>query len=205
MNFDSQHRADSGAQEPTLIKNIVDKLESVSTMAKMAFISPPKDIVDAIKQDHKSLRNFLATLKNLDGDIERRREAFSLFSELLKSHTVAEEQIVYVRLKSIEDASLKMRVAAGFVEHQVADDLMRRADQIDDEFNWSAYANVLSENVEHHLAEEERDLLPKIDQHIPDNMRTDMLNEFVRLRESSQKNVSEDNAGVLESIVETQS
>ena len=74
---------------------------------------------------------------------------------------------------------------------------MKRMERTKDALVWSAHANVLSESVEHHLKEEERDLLPLLRKSASAKTNDEMLSRFISLRQKSQKRVSKKNAGVL--------
>ena len=126
-----------------------------------------------------------------------RRRAYSQFSALLKSHTVAEEKIVYGTAEEFTGREMHVKIAEGFVEHHLADDLMSRIEKTRAPMEWSAHANVLSEIVEHHLKEEERDLLPLIRDSVPAETAEKMLSQFLALRRKSQISVTRKNAGVL--------
>jgi hemerythrin-like domain-containing protein len=161
------------------------------------FSSTPAEITAAIKADHEALRNFLGVLKDTDRDMKSRRDAYAQFSALLKSHTIAEENALYKPTEKLPGHEMHTKVAEGYVEHGLSDDLMKRIDRERNPLKWSAHANVLSEIVEHHLKEEERDLLPLIDQIAPTPVKDKMLKKFVALRASTQKKVTAKNAGVL--------
>lgn len=155
------------------------------------------DIVTAIKEDHKGLRNYLGLLKDTDKPMNERRQAYKSFSELLKSHTIAEEKVVYAQADELTGKELHIKIAEGYVEHQVADDLMKRIEASRDPMEWSAHCNVLSEIVEHHLKEEERDLLPLIRRKAKPTMNMEMLADYMALRAKTQKRPSGKNAGAL--------
>ncbi len=159
-----------------------------------------QDIVAAIKQDHDSLRNYLGILKDTEKDMTERRRAYKAFAALLKSHSVSEEKAVYRPTADLAGREMHIKVAEGYVEHHVADDLMARIERTKDPMTWSAHANVLSENIEHHLKEEERDLLPLIRKTASAKKNMDMLAQFLFLRGQSQKKVTAKNAGVLKSV-----
>lgn len=177
---------------------LTDSLDTITQRVEALFTSEPTHIVDAIKKDHEALRNFIGVLKDANRDMSERRRAYSLFSDLLHSHTVAEENAVYVPVEKIPERELKMEIAEGFVEHQVCSDLMEKMELIEDAKTWGAHANVLAELVEHHLDEEEEELLPLIKDHTPDELNEAMLVQYMDLRSETQEKVREENAGVLE-------
>ena len=179
------------------VKSVVDKVSDTADGLVAAFEG---DIVSAIKEDHDALRNFLGILKDTSESMTKRRAAYEDFSDLLKSHTVAEENAVYNTGMKLPGKEMHIKMAEGFVEHQLADDLMRRMEETEDSLAWSAHANVLSEIVEHHLKEEERDLLPEVRRAADLEVNMTMLAEFLSLRGKTQEVVKKDNAGALEQL-----
>ena len=178
------------------IKNVALKIANI-------FSDTPKDIGAAIKMDHDGLRNFMKVLKDTDGDMTERRRAYSQFVELLKSHTTAEEQAVYNPTAKMPGREMAIKIAEGFVEHKVTEDLMKRIEAAGDSLTWSAHANVLSETLEHHLAEEERDLLPLIRKTATLAKNAEMLEHYLSLREKTQTHTTPKNAGVLETVTDS--
>ena len=104
---------------------------------------------------------------------------------------------MYARAADLTGREMHLKVAEGYVEHQLATDLMKRIEATKKPMAWSAHANVLAETVEHHLTEEERDLLPKIRKAADAKKDATMLKQFLLLRGKSQKKVTKKNAGVL--------
>ncbi|MBC7386305.1 MAG: hemerythrin domain-containing protein [Cryobacterium sp.] len=175
----------------------VEGIKKAVSRVSHLFQDEPQDIADAIKQDHEALRNFLKLLKDTDEPMAKRRQAYSLFSDLLKSHSKIEESVVYAASDVYPGRELHIKIAEGYVEHQLATDLMNRIEKAKDAVTWSAHANVLSEIVEHHLKEEERDLLPLIRKAAKLDADQAMLHAFIAGRERTQVRVEKKNAGVL--------
>lgn len=180
-----------------LLARIKDGVESVSQQIEGAFSAAPSDIVDALKQDHKALRDHLAVLKDTSKDLGERKRAYASFAVLLKSHSSAEEKVVYARTLHVPRTDLPVKTAEGYVEHQLANDLMAQMSRAKDALTWSAHANVLAEIVEHHLKEEERDVLGAVRRNVPSEVRDEMLVEFLALRKKTQTRKTAKNAGVL--------
>ena len=181
---------------------VSDSLDAIVKRVEGLFSKEPKDIATAIKKDHEGLRNFIDVLKDGHRDIAERRRAYHLFSTLLKSHTLAEENAVYVPVEKLPKKDLKIEIAEGFVEHQVADDLMEKMSTITDAKTWAAHANVLAELVDHHLKEEEDELLPLIRQSASKELDQAMLAQYMELRQETQEIVKDENAGVLGTLTQ---
>lgn len=155
----------------------------------------PESLVKAIKADHEDLKKFIEVLKDENSDFSEKQEAGDLFMSLLKSHASSEEKAVYTVCMDEED--LLDHALEGFVEHGVADALMRKLSAIEDEGKWKACAKVLAEVVEHHIDEEEKEFLPEVERHFANKKQMKMTHEFMNLRQRSQKSISSENAGVL--------
>ncbi len=154
-----------------------------------------EDIVKAIKEDHKDLRKFGEILKSEDASDAEKKEAYKNFSSLLKSHAKSEEKAVYQRCLEVDD--MKQEADEGFIEHNIADTLMKNISTMRDKEKWAAAVKVLAEVVEHHADEEEKELLPDLNENFEEEDKSDMSHKFVALREQSQKDVTEENAGIL--------
>lgn len=138
------------------------------------------DIVNLILEDHKPLKKLISIMKNLDKDMETRAEAFEEFAPLLLSHAKPEEQTLYTFMKSEEES--RELGFEGDVEHQLADQLVEEIMRTDDEDLWSARVKVLAELVEHHIEEEEEELLPDFKKHAEDRDRMTLGQKFLLLK-----------------------
>lgn len=157
------------------------------------------DIVEAILRDHEDLKRFIETMKDEDAAFDEKEEAYRAFSALLKSHAPSEEKALYEPCLKKKDLGLKTNES--FVEHEVATLLMGAIDKAKDGDRKAAEIKVLAEAVEHHIEEEEGEFLPEIAKAFGKAKREEMGMEFLRLRKRSQKEVSSDNAGILERSV----
>jgi hemerythrin superfamily protein len=116
--------------------------------------------ITMLERDHATFRRLLA---QLDATTSRalvtRRRLFARIKTELTVHETIEEEVFYQALKSHPRA--KQEVLEGVEEHHLVDGLLGEMTPLapDDE-TWGAKANVMRENVEHHLAEEESDLFP---------------------------------------------
>lgn len=116
------------------------------------------DIINLILEDHKSLKRLIKVLKNSEKEFDVRMEAFEEFAPLLVNHAKSEEQSLYIEMK--KDEELREEALEGDVEHGLADQLLEEVKRTEDEDMWSAKVKVLAELVEHHIEEEEEELLP---------------------------------------------
>ncbi len=148
------------------------------------------DIIQMILSDHKPLKKLIKVMKDTDADIDERRAAFEEFCPLLVTHAKPEEQVMYVFMKGEEE--LRTEGFEGDVEHALADQMIEEAQRADDEDVWSAKVKVLAELVEHHIEEEESELLPDFKKHTEKEERGEMGAEFMRLKSELQEEGSDD-------------
>lgn len=117
---------------------------------------PEQDFTDAIallKADHRKVEQLFAAFESATGDGRKEKLAREICTEL-KIHTMLEEEIYYPALRGkIEDDLLD----EAYVEHDGAKVLINdiEAGGPDDDF-YEAKVKVLSEEIEHHVKEEEQ-------------------------------------------------
>lgn len=151
----------------------------------------PADLITMILEDHKPLKELIRVLKNSDDhDFSERQEAFEKFCPLLVSHAKPEEQTMYVFMKA--DDELREGGFEGDVEHQLADQMIEEAKRTDDQDLWSARVKVLAELVEHHIKEEEEDMLPDFRKHSEKEQRAELGASYMRLKTALEAKGGED-------------
>lgn len=122
------------------------------------------DIITLILDDHKPLKSLIKILKDSDKHgLRERRKAFEEFATLLELHAKPEERVLYDHMK--HDKELREEALEGDVEHGLADQMVEEAQRTTDTDLWSARVKVLAELVEHHIKEEEEELLPDFRTH----------------------------------------
>ena len=147
---------------------------------KMAKKSSANDVVELILRDHKPLKKLIKSLKSEDITIARKRPLFAEFASLLAAHAKPEEKSLYVHMK--EEDKLRTDAFEGDTEHAIADQLIAEIKMANDEDKWMAKVKVLAELVEHHIEEEEEDMLPRVKKEIVAEMREEIGEEYLRLR-----------------------
>ncbi len=158
------------------------KQKKKSANAKSEF-----DIVELILMDHKPLKKLIKVLKS-DADIEEKEPAFEKFAPLLLGHAEPEEESLYVNMKT--DEELRVEAYEGDTEHSIANNLVEQLYATEDEDIWMAKVKVLAELVEHHIKEEEEEMLPDIKKHMDIELREVTGREYVRLRDEFFKEES---------------
>ncbi len=119
------------------------------------------DAITLLKHDHDKVKKLLAELESTtERGIKTRAELFATIKGEMTVHESIEEEIFYPALMDM--AKTKDITLEGYEEHHVVDLLMRELEDlpVDDE-HWGAKANVMKENIEHHIEEEEDDMFPK--------------------------------------------
>ncbi|MDC6352869.1 MULTISPECIES: hemerythrin domain-containing protein [unclassified Robiginitalea] len=113
------------------------------------------NIYEAIRQDHDLQRSLLDQLLETSGDTSTRRTIFSKLKKELQVHADAEERFFYVPLIK-KDATQEM-ARHGVAEHHEIDELVERLEETPfDSPGWLTLCKSLQEQVEHHLADEEK-------------------------------------------------
>ena len=147
---------------------------------KSSKVKPAQDIIQLILADHKPLKKLIKIMKNSDKEMSERQAAFEEFAPLLTVHAKPEEQTMYVFMKDEEE--LREEGFEGDVEHALADQLLEEIKRTEDEDLWGARVKVLAELVEHHIEEEEEELLPDFKKHSDVSQRAELGAEFLRLK-----------------------
>jgi hypothetical protein len=157
-------------------------------------VSERQDIVRLILEDHKPLKKLIKVLKDSERSFDERQHAFSEFAPLLVNHSKPEEQSLYVYMK--DESELAEEGYEGDVEHALAEQLLNEIKGTGNKNLWSARVKVLAELVEHHIEEEESELLPDFKKYAAMEDRIQLGEAFLRLKaefeELSHREVSQE-------------
>ena len=114
-----------------------------------------------IRQDHKKVEGLFRKVEQTKGAQAKRRLAENAMAEL-EVHAALEEEIFYPAVKNeVDDGSM---VQEAIQEHQTVKQLiaeLKGMGEADDEFE--SQFSQLVENVQHHVEEEENEMLPKVE------------------------------------------
>lgn len=119
------------------------------------------DIFELLEREHEEVKGLLERLSDTtENAVKTREDVFGKLHAQLNAHSRAEEAVFYRRLEQAQetrDLSLE-----GVEEHHMVDKLLEEMAGMDvgDE-QWTAKLSVLSEQVRHHIDEEEKELFPK--------------------------------------------
>lgn len=139
------------------------------------------DIVELILDDHVALKKLIKVLKDDDADLGEKYAAFGEFAPLLTIHAKPEEQTLYVDMK--EDEEQKLEGLEGDIEHALADQLVNELKMETDDDVFEAKVKVLAEMVEHHIEEEEEEMLPEYRKNTDIEKRIELGAQFLELKE----------------------
>jgi hemerythrin-like domain-containing protein len=152
-----------------------------SNVKKMQSKAKPTEITALILEDHKPLKKLIKILKDDEESFAKRKKAFEQFAPLLTIHAKSEERALYTRMK--EEDELRVEGLEGDTEHHIADQLANEIKAISDEDEFTAKAKVLAELVEHHIEEEEKEMLKEVRKEISLEERKEIGQDYLRLKE----------------------
>jgi hemerythrin-like domain-containing protein len=123
--------------------------------------SSKTDALAMLKADHDKVRKMFKEFEKLEaGETEEKAQLVKQACVELKVHTQVENEIVYPAIReAIEDDDL---MDEALVEHEAAEELIAQLEQLEpgDEM-YDAKFTVLGEYVNHHIAEEQKEMFPK--------------------------------------------
>ena len=118
------------------------------------------DGLELLKQDHQAVKDLFGQLDDAE-DTKQRKRLFDQIDTQLNIHAHIEETVFYPEIQKIDE--LKDMVEEALEEHQEVKTLLEEIEGLDPEAEqFSASLEELMENVEHHVAEEEDEMFPKV-------------------------------------------
>jgi hemerythrin-like domain-containing protein len=123
--------------------------------------STKTDALAMLKADHDKVKKMFKDFEKLEAnESEEKAQLVRQACAELKIHTQLENEIVYPAVReAIEEDDL---MDEALVEHQAAEELISQLEQMEpgDEM-YDAKFTVLGEYVNHHIAEEQKEMFPK--------------------------------------------
>ena len=149
-----------------------------SSTSRSKGASGGQDAIQLLKADHREVEKMFAEFEKTNGAATKTRLADQICLAL-KVHTQIEEEIFYPAAR--EALSDEEMVDEAVVEHAAAKDLIAEIEAMDvGEDLFDAKVKVLSEQIEHHVEEEEKEMFPKL-------QKTDMDMRALGLRMAERK------------------
>jgi hemerythrin-like domain-containing protein len=153
--------------------------------------------IDLLMEDHRLVEGILDEIETTtERGVKTRQELFMRLKLNLTVHEVIEETIFYPALK--EHPKAKDIVLEGYEEHHVVDEIMEEiADTPFDDETWGAKAKVMSENIRHHIQEEEGDMFKQARQAFD---RDELQELGERMAQRKQEAMLEQEAAIAEEM-----
>jgi hemerythrin superfamily protein len=122
------------------------------------------DAIAILKADHEAVEDlFDAFEKTDDGDLDAKGTLVRRACELLSVHAIIEEEILYPAARKKLPDEEKTDVDEALVEHFLVKTLIEKFESLrPGEEGFDATFQVLTENVRHHVEEEEGELFPEL-------------------------------------------
>jgi hemerythrin superfamily protein len=119
------------------------------------------DAITLLKQDHRQVEELFEKFEDLE-DVEKKGELAAKICQALKVHTQIEEEIFYPAARKATGDNDLLDEAA--VEHSGAKHLIGQIEAMEPgEDLYDAKIRVLSEQIKHHVEEEEEELFPEVE------------------------------------------
>jgi len=113
---------------------------------------------DLLKRQHREVKSLFKKLESADNP-RMRRQLMTEIARNLEGHTVIEEEIFYPAVRELESRKAEEMVLEAYEEHHVVKLLLAELPQVNPEDErFEAKMTVLSELVEHHVEEEEKEM-----------------------------------------------
>lgn len=132
------------------------------------------DAIEMLKDDHKKVKGLFREFESAgDKAYQKKGQIVTKVIEELEVHSKLEEEIFYPAVAAKTDKEGQDLVKEGIEEHHVVDVLIGelKGMQPQDE-QYDAKFTVLIENVEHHIEEEEGEMLPDAKKRLGDQVKT---------------------------------
>ncbi|MGZ3182344.1 MAG: hemerythrin domain-containing protein [Telluria sp.] len=125
--------------------------------------SKDMDAIQLLTQDHREVEDMFEKYEALgERAMVSKKKLAEQICQALVAHTAIEEEIFY---PAVRDAGKEFEdvVDEAVVEHASAKDLIAQLQGMDaDEELYDAKVKVLSEQIQHHVQEEEKEMFPKV-------------------------------------------
>ncbi len=155
-NEDRETPSKSGAAE-----NVLSRIIPVAAGEQEKRERAGADPVEMLRRDHEMVRQLFEDYESAGEGSEERKEIVDQISLELQIHAELEEKIFYQAFREASEEEPQKVVRESFEEHKIVKTLLRELAPMkaqDPQFH--AKVTVLKENVEHHVEEEEDELLP---------------------------------------------
>ena len=140
--------------------------------------NPDNDLRACLHADHMDVDRMISELRSASGsDISRREKILSQLVITLKSHAMAEEEIVYDRLRTEPELSAPVREA--FEEHEEIENTLDELSRMD--LNDPRFPDVVDQLkvvVDGHVRDEENQVLPRAESLLGKDVLANLIPTF---------------------------
>jgi len=127
-------------------------------------------LIDLLQADHRKLENFYTQLRKEreSGDVDEANceNLFLRLRAMAISHSKAEEMALYSLFSDAdekEEKELKRHSLEGYEKHQLVDRLLSDIEDLEvDDDQWQVKLAVMTELLDHHIKEEEKEFFPEV-------------------------------------------
>ena len=113
---------------------------------------------DLLKKQHKDVKSLFKKIEGTE-DSRQRRRILDEVTRSLEAHTLIEEEIFYPAMRGLDTRKAEEMVAEAYEEHHVVKLVLAELPRVNPEDErFEAKMTVLSELVEHHADEEEKEM-----------------------------------------------
>ena len=115
---------------------------------------------DLLKKQHRQVEKLFKQAEKATQP-RQRRQLMDQITEMLKMHTKIEEEVFYPAVRELGTSKAEEMIDEAVEEHHVVDLVLAELPEVDPEDErFEAKITVLSELVEHHVEEEEKEMFP---------------------------------------------
>jgi hypothetical protein len=113
---------------------------------------------DLLKKQHREVKSQFKKMESADSP-RLRRQLMAEIARNLEAHTIIEEEIFYPAVRGLETRKAEEMVFEAFEEHHVVKLVLAELPRVNPEDErFEAKMTILSELVEHHVEEEEKEM-----------------------------------------------
>jgi len=117
-----------------------------------------------LREDHREVKKLFSAYEKAQVDSEK-VELFEEVRNALTLHAQIEEEIFYPALSGVDDEECQKLLKEAFEEHKIVETLLDELSEMEPSAEqFDAKVKVLTENVEHHAEEEEKEMFPFFDE-----------------------------------------
>jgi hemerythrin superfamily protein len=160
----------------------VERAAHGETNMAMQQASAQQSVVDIIKMDHQKVNEHLMELeKRVQGRPSSQNPVFPTMKKMLLGHMAAEEKLVYPLLEQ----EMRQQVQDAIKEHnevrQLLEKLSSGGDMPEDE--WARHLQMMKQGIQHHVQEEESQMLPAAQQMLDANKLMQIGTQFKQMEQ----------------------